>query len=238
MKNITTMQSNDKLTQILHLLQFADSALPVGGFSFSNTLESAVQYGFVRDADSLARYAAAAMQLSSTTDCVAARVAYRATRAGDFARIVEADRALCERKLCAEQRSMSQRMGRKLAELSASLGDNTILRRWLAAICSVEVVGSYAVGQGVCFAVCGISEREMFGAMLYGVASMTLNASLRLMRISHLDTQRILYDLASRIEGLYVQCEGLMLDDMYAFAPQIDLLSSLHEKGRSRMFMN
>ena len=71
-----------------------------------------------------------------------------------------------------------------------------------------------------------------------GVASMTLNASLRLMRISHLDTQRILYDLASRIEGLYAQCEGLMLDDMYAFAPQIDLLASLHEKGRSRMFMN
>ena len=78
----------------------------------------------------------------------------------------------------------------------------------------------------------------MFGAMLYGVASMTLNASLRLMRISHLDTQRILYDLALGIDGLYAQSEGLTPDDMYAFAPQIDLLSSLHEKGRSRMFMN
>lgn len=232
------MQAKDNLVQILHLLQFADSALPVGGFSFSNSLESAVQYGFVCDADTLAQYAAAAMQLASTTDCVAARTAYRATLSGDFARIVEADWALCERKLCAEQRSMSQRMGRKLAELSTTFGDNAVLRRWLASIGSGEVVGSYAVGQGICFAVCGISEREMFGAMLYGVASMTLNASLRLMRISHLATQRILYDLASRIDELYAQSEGLTLDDMYAFAPQIDLLSSLHEKGRSRMFMN
>ena len=224
--------------QILHLLQLADTALPVGGFSFSNALESAAQYGFVRDADSLAAYTFAAMQLASTTDCVAARAAYRATLARDFARIVEADGALCERKLCAEQRSMSQRMGRKLAELSVALNENDMLCRWLAAIRSAEVEGSYAVGQGICFGVCGVSEREMFGAMLYGVASMTLNASLRLMRISHLDTQRILYDLALRIDGLYAQSEGLTLDDMYAFAPQIDLLSSLHEKGRSRMFMN
>ena len=224
--------------QILHLLQFADSALPVGGFSFSNALESAVQYGFVRDADSLAKYTLAAMQLASTTDCVAARVVYGATLAGNFDRVVEADRALCERKLCAEQRLMSQRMGRKLAELLVALSENDMLCRWLAAIRSGEVDGSYAVGQGLCFGVCGISEREMFGAMLYGVASTTLNASLRLIRISHLDTQRILYDLSSRIDGLYAQSEDLTLDDMYAFAPQIDVLSSLHEKGRSRMFMN
>ena len=78
----------------------------------------------------------------------------------------------------------------------------------------------------------------MFVSILYSVASVTLNASLRLMRISHLVTQRILYDLSSRIDGLYVQSEELTLDDMYAFAPQIDLLASLHEKGRSRMFMN
>lgn len=232
------MQSKRSLVQLLHLLQLSDSALPVGGFSFSNALESAVQYGVVSDADTLFRYTTSAMQLASTTDCVAARAAYRATLAGDFASIVETDRALCERKLCAEQRVMSQRMGRKLAELAVLLADKPMLNRWLAAIGSGEVVGSYAVGQGICFALCGISEREMFVSILYSVASVTLNASLRLMRISHLVTQRILYDLSSRIDGLYVQSEELTLDDMYAFAPQIDLLASLHEKGRSRMFMN
>lgn len=28
------------------------------------------------------------------------------------------------------------------------------------------------------------------------------------------------------------------LEDMHAFAPQIDILASLHEKGTKRMFMN
>ena len=32
-----------RLPEVLHLLQFGDSALPVGGFSFSNGLESAIQ---------------------------------------------------------------------------------------------------------------------------------------------------------------------------------------------------
>ena len=30
----------------------------------------------------------------------------------------------------------------------------------------------------------------------------------------------------------------MTLDEMHAFAPQIDILASLHEKGVKRMFMN
>jgi urease accessory protein len=45
--------SSRRLPVLLHLLQFGDSALPVGGFSFSNGLESAIQQNIVHDADSL-----------------------------------------------------------------------------------------------------------------------------------------------------------------------------------------
>ena len=58
------MQNKRSLVQLLHLLQLSDSALPVGGFSFSNALESAVQYGVVSDADTLFRYTASAMQFA------------------------------------------------------------------------------------------------------------------------------------------------------------------------------
>ena len=78
----------------------------------------------------------------------------------------------------------------------------------------------------------------MIAAMLYGSATMMLNASLRLMRITHNATQRILYGMSSGIDELYEQSLMLSLEDMYGFAPQMDLLSALHERGRSRMFMN
>ena len=74
--------------------------------------------------------------------------------------------------------------------------------------------------------------------MLYGTASMMLNAALRLMRLTHHSTQQIIYRLAESIDLLYEESARLGIEDMYSFAPQIDLLSALHERGRSRMFMN
>ena len=58
------------------------------------------------------------------------------------------------------------------------------------------------------------------------------------MRVSHYDTQRILFRTAEQAETLYDRVRGMELEDMHAFAPQIDILASLHEKGTKRMFMN
>ena len=110
--------------------------------------------------------------------------------------------------------------------------------RWLAMIRSGEASGTFAVTQGVVFAASGVGQRELFSSMLYGTASMMLNASLRLMRLTHHSTQQILYRLAESIDLLYEESARLGIEDMYSFAPQIDLLSALHERGRSRMFMN
>lgn len=229
---------DNTLRPLLHLLQLSDSALPVGGFSFSNTLESAVAYGVVRDASSLEEYVRAALRVASTTDCVAARIAHAASLTGRLDMVVRADEELLLRKLNAEQRQMTLRMGRKLAELAEGAIGAELLARWLAMIRLGEVSGTYAVTQGVVFAVSGVGQRELLASILYGTATMMLNAALRLMRLTHHSTQQILYRLAESIDSLYEESSRLGIEDMYGFAPQIDLLSALHERGRSRMFMN
>lgn len=232
------MPTDYNMCWLLRLLQLSDSALPVGGFSFSNALESAVAYGVVHDASTLEAFTFAAMRLASTTDCVAARVAYEAVMKQDFESVLRADEALIARKLTAEQRMMSQRMGRKMAELVVGLVENEMLSRWLEAIKEGTTAGTHAVTQGVAFAVCGAEPRALFGAMLYGVEAMMCNAALRLMRLTHHSTQRIMFNLSLRVDALWQESATLGIEDMYGFAPQFDMLSSLHEKGRSRMFMN
>ena len=222
----------------MRLMQFADSALPVGGFSFSNTLESAIEMGVVYDEKSLTEFTREIVRQVATTDAIAALNAYRAAKDSDYSTIVSCDKALNARKANTEQRLMSQRMGRKLAELFAEITDNDLLRRLCGDIASAHTPGTYAVTQGVVFAICEIGERELFAAICYGTASMVLNAALRTMRITHRQTQRIIFALADEVGMMYEEVAGLDICQMHAFYPQIDILAAIHEKGTKRLFMN
>src|SRR5262245_36271926 len=87
------------LMAIAHLLQFADSTLPVGAFSFSNGLESAVQHGVVHDVPTLREFVRTATRQAASADGIALLVAHRTALAGDLERLQEADRAVLNRKL-------------------------------------------------------------------------------------------------------------------------------------------
>lgn len=223
---------------IMHLLQFTDSTFPVGTFSFSNGLETAAYEGIVTDAPTLREFVESQARQAAFTDGVAAIHAHRCYLSGDYDGIVEADRMLLRYKMNAEARLMLQRMGKKLAELASGLFDSPIIKTWLEGINSGEVPGTFPVGQGLAYAAAGVSEKDLFCAHQYGVINMVLSAALRIVRVSHYDTQKILFDLASRIEKFYEEASRMELKEMNAFFPQLDIIASLHEKGNMRMFMN
>ena len=221
------------------LLQFSDATFPVGTFSFSNGLETASYEGLVHDAATLEQYTRSAALQAAYSDGVAALVAYRAALAGDYSTILEADSALLRFKMNDEARLMLCRMGKKLAELGVHLwGDDTLMGRWLADIKTYATPGCYPVAQGIAFAAAGIGERELYASHQYGVANMVVSAALRCVRVSHYDTQRILYNLARDTDAHYERARTMTLDSMHAFVPEMDILASLHEKGKMRMFMN
>lgn len=225
-------------TTLMQLLQFTDSAFPVGTFSFSNGLETAAEEGLVRDAATLEAYTQDIARQAAFTDGVAALNAWRSYRQGDYPSIREADRQLLLCKMNAEARLMTRRMGKKLAELGARIFADETLARWLAEIDDRQTPGCYPVAQGIVFAACGISDGELFCSHHYGVVNMVLSAALRCVRVSHFDTQRILFRAADQATELYREAADMTLDEMYTFAPQADILSSLHEKGSKRLFMN
>lgn len=229
---------NDTTARLMRLMQLTDSALPVGTFSFSNGLETAAQQGVVRDADSLEQYAGDIVRQAACTDGIAALHAFRSHRTGYYDGIADADRALMLCKTGAEARQMLRRMGRKLAELATTLTGDAILERWLGDMRGGRAEGSYPATQGAVFAACGTDEHELFCSLCYGTAGMVLNAALRCVRVSHYDTQRILFRLGGSCGVLYDEVRDMELDEMHAFVPQIDILASMHEKGPSRMFMN
>ena len=226
------------MSKVMRLLQFTDSAFPVGTFSFSNGLETASFEKMVKDAKTLEAFARSQSHQAAYSDGVDCIQAYRAYKKADYAKCKEIDKYLYAFKMNDEARQMATRMGKKLAELGVRLYSDAFVKEWLEEINKGITPGMYPVAQGIMFALAGISEKDLFCSHQYGVINMVLGAALRCVKVSHYDTQEILEKLSDDIEGLYREASEMELKDMNAFYPELDILASLHEKGNMRMFMN
>jgi urease accessory protein len=224
--------------RLMRALQFGDSLLPVGSFSFSNALEAAVREGAVRDAATLREFTRTVTRRAARSDGIALLEAHRAAGALDIGRVVRADRAVFERKPSEEMRTMSVRMGRKLAEVSAAAVRASALGRWLDRVRDGDAPGTYPAGLGVLFADLGSPEEDAFAVHQYGAAMTTLSAALRLMRIDHHQVQTILASVAAAAEDDYADVRRAPLSGMAGFTPVADVLSAVHVRSHVRLFMS
>ena len=76
---------------LARLLQFGDSMFPIGGFSFSGGLESAIQKRVVTDTATLLAYARTAVEQAGRGDGIGLVCAHRAALAGDVEELVRID---------------------------------------------------------------------------------------------------------------------------------------------------
>lgn len=228
----------DAAARLVRMLQFGDSMFPIGSFAFSGGLESAIQKQVVTDAQTLETFARTAVEQAATGDGIALVFAHRAAAAGDIAELVRIDEWVYARKLSSETRSMSVRMGKKFAEMGAEVADTSELHAWLEQIRTGATPGCYPVALAVNFAAQGLTARDAFVVHQYGVTAMILSAALRLMKIGHVDTQRMLYRLNSEAEAAYETAARARLEDMASFAPLTEILAAVHVKAHVRLFMN
>lgn len=223
---------------LLRTLQFGDSMFPIGSFAFSGGLESAVQKRVVTDVASLEAYARTAVEQAASGDGIAVVCAHRAAAVGDLDALARIDRRVYARKLSGETRTMTVRMGKKFAEMGTEVTGAPLLQAWRARIDGGATPGCHPVVLALIFAVQGLPARDAFVVHQYGVASMILSAALRLMKVSHIDTQRMLYRLNAGADEAYAAAAAARLEDMCGFAPSVEVLAAVHVKAHVRLFMN
>lgn len=237
----------NKTLVLARMLQFGDSMLPVGAFAFSSGVESAVQKGVIRNVEDLRQYAQTALEQAARGDAVALAWATRTALQDNLEELLRIDQEVFRRKLCEETRVMVLRMGKKLAEMGVMISPTPLLTAWSDAIREQRTPGTHAVSWAVLFTALGLSSQadaqteafnEALTAYFYGVAMTILNASLRLMRITHIDIQRILFRLTPEFEALCQRALQTPLAQMSNYAPMTDILAANHVKARVRLFMN
>lgn len=237
-KGNDTVEPASSAALLARMLQFGDSAFPVGGFSFSSGLESAVQKGVVTDAATLHAFARTAVEQAARGDGIALIAAHRAATVGDIDGLIRIDTQVYARKLSDEARTMSVRMGKKFTEMGARVIGAPLLRKWRECIETSVAPGCYPVALAANFAVQKISARQAFVVHQYGVAATMLSAGLRLMKISHVQTQEILYELSGLAEATYERAASARLVDMTSYAPLTEILAAVHTKAHVRLFMS
>ena len=73
---------------------------------------------------------------------------------------------------------------------------------------------------------------------LYGVVMGILNAALRLMRLTHIEAQALLYGLTARFDELAGRAAATPLEHMSNYAPMTDILGAAHARAHVRLFMS
>ena len=219
---------------LLQLLWLASPALPVGGFSYSEGLEAAIESGAVCDEATAASWLADQLQLAlGRSELPLLAQAFAAWMAHDAARVAELnDWALATRET-AELRRQSEQMGRSMADwLRQRAPDDPRLATLLALAPAPTWNIAFALGA----AQSGAAARDALLAFGFGWAENMVQAALKSMSLGQTGGQRILARLAAELPAVVDAAIALPSDERQAFTPMLAIRSSQHESQYSRLF--
>jgi urease accessory protein len=162
---------------LLQLMQLASPALPVGGFSYSEGLEAAVEAGLVRDEAQAGDWLVDQLHLSlERADLPAMAGAVPAWQANDLPRIVELNDWVASTRESAELRQQTQQMGRSLAEW---LKNRETPDTRVAQLAALRPAPTWPVAFALAAAQSGAPLREALLAFGFGWAENMVQAAMR-----------------------------------------------------------
>lgn len=213
--------------RLARLLQLASPALPVGAYSYSGGLESAVEAGIVSDAASAERWIGDVLAHSvARMEAPVLLRLYVAWREGDAAGVARWNEYLFASRETAEMRAETAQMGYSLARLLRELGIGEIALEEIA----YPTAFSFAAERWE------INSKDALEAYLWSWLENQAMAAVKSVPLGQTEAQGMLLSLGSKIHEIAERAVLLADDEMCNFAPGLALLSSRHETQYSRLF--
>lgn len=212
---------------LLPLLWLASPALPVGGFSYSEGLEAAVDAAQVTNESQAAEWLAQQLHLTlARSDLVIVRRALHAWTEGAMRAVCELNDWMLRTRETSEMRQQTEQMGRSLVEWLKSVRPHVAAR----ATCPL----TYPVAWSLAASGFEIDTRDALHAFAFGWAENMVQAAVRVVPLGQSAGQRILSRLAQEIPSAV--SEAFACEEPQAFSPMLAILSSRHETQYSRLF--
>lgn len=218
----------------LQLMWLASPALPVGGFSYSEALEAAVDSGRVTNEAEAARWLRDQLPLTlGRSDLPLLAAALDAWHAADSERLRALNDWVLATRESRELRAQTEQMGRSMGEW---LKNRATPDPRLDVLLALTPAPSWPIAFALAAAQTGAPAREVLLAFAFGWAENMVQAALKAVPLGQSAGQRILAALVEAIPGTVDAARGLGDEDRQAFSPMLAILSAQHETQYSRLF--
>jgi urease accessory protein len=219
---------------LLGLIWLASPALPVGGFSYSEGLEAAIDAGHVVDEASASRWLLEQQALVlGRAELPLVAQAHAAWVVRDLARIAALnDWALVTRE-SDELRRQTEQMGRSMLEWlrQRAPGDGC-----LATLAALRPAPAWPIAFAAAAVQAGAAARDSLLAFGFGWAENMAQAALKAVPLGQNAGQRLLGAVGAALPPLVDDALVMADERRQSFAPMLAILSARHETQYSRLF--
>jgi urease accessory protein len=222
----------------LHLLQIADSALPISGYTHSWGLEAAISSKMVKDAESLERWTSQWLRTSlGPLEGVLVGSSCRAARLGDPSGVVALNLLAEVSIVPTSTRTASREMGEQLVTLGSTWGwSSEGLVPFLRARDETPNVWHHAVAFGLLGAIGGGEPEEVLTTYLHQASLGMIGAGVRAIPVGHTHGQQVLAYLHDDIRNLAADLVDREPETAGAGCPSYEILCDEQTRLYARMF--
>ncbi|BBF85001.1 urease accessory protein UreF [Aquitalea magnusonii] len=222
------------LLPLLQLLRLASPGLPIGGFSYSQGLESALELGLVHDAASARQWLGDALQGPVCQFDAALLVqAIRMVAAADAQGLARLNQRYLASRDCREQQQETLQMGYSLRQLLAGLPEGQAMG-WPVSLLDEDIC--LPVAWAMAAQVLGIAEREALTALLWSWLENQVMVLLKAMPMGQSAGQQLLSALLPLLASAVERAISLPAEQHSNFAPGLMWAAMRHETQYSRLF--
>ncbi len=161
---------------------------------------------------------------------------FGAAKEGDVAECLALDDSLDAMKAASELRDASRQMGRQTLRAANHLAKHSLLGEYGAAVAADLTPCHHCIVFGMIGAAMEWAEKEMARAFLYSASAAMVGAALRLLPLGQLAGQRILWNIGPLIAHLAEEARDKTREDMWSFAPALEIASMRHATLEARLF--
>jgi len=220
-------------SSLMQLMWLASPALPIGGFSYSECLETAVDSARVTTELEASEWLLDQLHLSlARADLAILAQAIPAWQRADPARIQELNNWMLQTRESSELRQQSEQMGRSLLQW---------LRNHTTAQASqIELLATLRPTYPLAFALAASATqaplRDCLLSYAFGWSENMVQAAIKSIPLGQSAGQRILSALTAEIPAAVDLALSLPDNERQAFSPMLAILSAQHEIQYSRLF--